>query len=272
MVKIQENFPTRCALIDIRGLQDGNGTRSFDSRPAGAFRAQSWNPYGFSNTDEESSKVVSVVPLIGRMSKYGTWYSYGATEIAGSLMEAAADGNVIGVVLDIDSAGGYVNAIAPLVEAINAVREAGKPIVAHADDCYSAAYWVASQCDAVFLDNPLSGCGSIGAFMELFDDREDKLTGFRYITIYAPESKDKNLAERNALDGKPEVMEKELSALVRMFQDAVKLHRPALKADTPGVMSGARFLTAEAIAAGLCDGMMTLRETVEAVAVRSEFK
>ena len=142
---------------------------------------------------------------------------------------------------------------------------------AHADACYSAAYWVASQCDALFLDNPLSGCGSIGAFCEIFDDRENRQTGFRWIAVYPPESKDKNLAEREALDGRTETMEKELASLVDMFRSAVLDGRPGLKKDTPGLLTGAEFRTSEALAAGLCDGMMSLADTVQAAAVRAEF-
>lgn len=236
------------------------------------FRAQTWSPDGVRLKEEDKQgQTVMVVPLLGAMTKYGTWWSYGTSEIAAALREAAVDGNVVAVVLDIDSGGGYVNSIAPLVQAVREVRAAGKPVLAHADACYSAAYWVASQCDALFLDNPLSGCGSIGAFCELFDDREDRQTGFRWIAVYPPESKDKNLAEREALDGRTETMEKELASLVDMFRAAVLEGRPGLKKDTPGLLTGAEFRTSEALAAGLCDGMMSLADTVQAAAVRAEF-
>ena len=248
--------------------------RRFDgeARVLGGFRAQSWSPDGVRmKGGDTSGQTVMVAPLLGAMTKYGTWWSYGTSEIAAEIWKAAEDGNVIAVVLDIDSGGGYVNSIAPLVEAIKAVRAAGKPVLAHADACYSAAYWVASQCDALFLDNPLSGCGSIGAFCELLDDRENKLYGYRWISVYPQDSKDKNLAEREALDGNTEPMEQELSAFVTMFREAVLSGRPGLKKDTPGLLTGAEFRTAEAISAGLCDGMLNLRDTVQAAAVRAEF-
>lgn len=248
--------------------------RNFDGEAGiiAGFRAQSWSPEGKRMTHmDESSPVVMVVPLRGTMSKYGTWWNYGTNDIAAELLKAASDGNVIGAVLDIDSGGGYINSIAPLVRAIKEVRDSGKPMLAHADACYSAAYWVASQCDALFLDNPLSECGSIGVFCELFDDRENKQTGFRWISVYPEESRDKNLAEREALDGSTETMERELGALAGMFRDAVLSGRPGLKKETPGLLTGAAFRTEEAVAAGLCDGMMSLADTVQAVAVRAEF-
>lgn len=271
MPEITDNCTLFAAQGRIRVLS-GGGEKAAGISPAAGFHAQAWMPDGSAQAGKtESSQVVMVIPLKGLMRKYGTWYSYGTMEIAEFLRKAASDSNVLGVVLDIDSQGGYINSISPLTEAIEAVRAAGKPIVAHADACYSAAYWVASQCDAIFLDNQLSGCGSIGAYCELYDDREDKLFGTRRISVYAPESKDKNLAVREALDGKTETMEKELSDLVGLFREAVMKGRPALKEDSPGVMSGGDFLAAEALAAGLCDGMMNLAETIQAVSVRAEF-
>lgn len=254
-------------FMRLGGLLDGKDAL------ADRFRARSWSPDGsrLIKDGDPDSKTVMVVPLIGHMSKYGSWYSYGTAETAAQLSTAASDGKVVAVVLDIDSGGGYTNAIPPLTEAIDTVRTAGKPVVAHADACYSAAYWVASQCDALFLDNPLSGCGSIGVFAELLDDRENKLYGHRYISVYPPESKDKNLAVREALDGKPEAMEKELSALVNLFRAAVLAGRPGLKKDTPGLLTGAEFMAEEALAAGMCDGIMNLRCAIEAAAVRAEF-
>lgn len=269
--------PSRYALIggpaEAMSLhRDPPYAAGLDGSQRPEFRAEAWFPDGTRAEDrDEDSQIVAVIPLKGPMTKYGSWYRYGTEEIAAEIRKAAADGNVIAAVLDIDSGGGYTNSIAPLVEAVRSVRAAGKPVLAHADACYSAAYWVASQCDALFLDNPLSGCGSIGVYAELLDDREDKLFGFRWISVYPPESKDKNLAEREAMDGRTEAMERELSALAGMFRDAVLTGRPGLKRDVPGLLTGADFRAAEALAAGMCDGIMNLRDTVEAAAVRAEF-
>lgn len=223
--------------------------------------------------EEAQDRRVIIIPLHGAMTKYGTCESYGTTELAARIERYVSDPSVAGFVLDVDSPGGSANAIAPLVQAIAKIRAAGKPIVAHCDACYSAAYWVASQCDAVFADNDTaSGFGSIGAYASFLDDREDKQTGFKVVTVYAPESTEKNAAYREALDGKPQKMEKVLSNLVQHFHAAVKSGRPSLKADADGVLSGADFDASEAISLGLADGMATLDECVENVLVRAEFK
>lgn len=213
---------------------------------------------------------VVIVPLVGQMTKYDTCETYGTDGIAAKMLKYASDERTVGVVLDIDSGGGAASAVPPLIEAIAQVRAAGKPVIAHCDSCYSAAYWVASQCDAVFLDNEISsGAGSIGAFAQILDDREDKQTGFKVITVYAPQSSDKNIAYREALDGKPARMQKELSDLVKVFHSSVRAGRPRLKEDAPGVMTGATFMAKEAVKVGLADGMATLEECVQNAFIRA---
>lgn len=226
-----------------------------------------------SGSSEESGQVkrVVVVPVHGALTKYDTCDTYGTSKIAAKIDEYNNDPEVVGFVLDIDSPGGAENAIPPIVNAIKRVKASGKPIVAHCDSCFSAAYWVASQCDAMFADNTLSGFGSIGAYAQILDNREDKQTGYKVITIYAPESKDKNLAYREALDGKPEKMQEELSILVQAFHAAVKANRPALKTDAEGVLSGATFKAAKAIELGLADAFGSLDECIQNVFIRAEY-
>lgn len=219
-----------------------------------------------SGAEAGKAKSVAVVPLHGTMTKYDTCMSRGTMFIADRLREMADDGNVIGVVLDIDSPGGSVSAIPPMLEAIGYVRAKGKPVYAHADCCASAAYWVASQCDALYIDNDLSEVGSVGAMAVFVDGTAvNPATGERTITVYADESPDKNRAYREALAGNFEAAKAELKPLVEQFREAVVSGRPGMKKDEPGVLTGAMFGAAEALRLGMADAKKTLSETVEAV-------
>lgn len=213
--------------------------------------------------------MVLVVPIVGTMTKSDNCYGTSTLEVASILDYYRQDANVVGFVLDIDSPGGAVNSVMPLVEAIRKIQAEGKPIIAHCDLVASAAYWIASQTDAVFMDNILSSAGSIGACAKLVDDRVNAQTGERHLTIYAPQSTDKNRAVREALDGKTETLESELSEIVKVFQDAVKSGRKGLKADAPGVLSGAMFTTQSAIETGLADGQADLDDCIQNVYVRA---
>lgn len=219
-----------------------------------------------SGTQTEESKSVAIVPLHGTMTKYDTCTSYGTSFIANKLREMADDENVIGIVLDIDSPGGSCSAIPPMLEAISYAKAHRKPVYVHADCCASAAYWVASQCDAIYMDNDLSEVGSIGAMAVFIDSTAaNPTTGEKTIVIYAEESPDKNFAYREALSGRYEAAKAELKPLVDQFRDAVVAGRPTIHKDQDGVLSGKMFGTAEALRLNMADAKKTLSETIEAV-------
>lgn len=221
---------------------------------------------GNTESGESRKKKCIVVPLHGTMTKYENCTSYGTTHIAAKIKDFAEDPAVVGLVLDIDSGGGSSNAVPPMLDAIAYFKSSGKPLLVHCDMCCSAAYWVASQCDAIYMDNKLSEVGSIGAYYIFLDDSApNPSTGERYITVYAEESSDKNFAYRQAIEGNVKPAQEELSRLVSVFQEDVKTGRPYIKAKESGVMTGRTFVTEDAIALGMADAMRSLSETVEAV-------
>ena len=216
-------------------------------------------------------KCVVVVPVHGTITKYDTCAGMGTMTISSELLRLAAESNVVGFVLDIDSGGGACNAIPPMVAAIEKVKAMGKPIVAHCDFCASAAYWIASQCDAIFADNSMSEFGSIGVMTQIVDSRENRC-GDKLITIYANESKDKNLSYRKALDGDFSLMQAEMTPIVQEFHSAVKQGRANIKADEPGVLSGAVFRAGEAINLGMANAVLDIEGSVENVFARATYK
>jgi len=216
-------------------------------------------------------KTVVVIPIHGTITKYDTCAGVGTTTISAELLRLAPDRNIVGFVLDIDSGGGACNAIPPMVAAINKVRSMGKPIVAHCDFCASAAYWIASQCDAIFADNSMSEFGSIGVMTQIVINGENRC-GDKVIAIYARESTDKNLSYRKALDGDFSLMQAEMSPIVKEFHEAVKQGRKNLKAEAPGVLSGAVFRANEAIGLNMANAMLNLEESVENVFARATYK
>ncbi len=214
---------------------------------------------------------VAVLPLHGTMTKYKTCGSDGTAKLAALISECASREDIAAVVLDIDSGGGAGNAVPPLLEAIAAVKKAGKPVLAHCDLCCSAAFWVASQCDLVYLDNDMSEIGSVGAVCTLSIPPEtDPQTGVRIIPVYARESGDKNGSYRKAVEGDYGLIQDELSPIVTRFQEAVKSGRPMLKAEEDGVLTGKVFICADALRLGFADAKKTLAETVEAAFALSE--
>lgn len=211
--------------------------------------------------------IVAVIPLKGTMLKYGTWCSYGTSEIAEMIMAAAMDPNVCAIVLTIDSGGGAINAIPPVQQAISFAKSIGKPTIAHIDCACSAALWTASFCDERYIDNDLASMmGSLGVMMSFFDviPYYESL-GYKHHNIYSNLSEDKNDVFEKALKGEYDAIKIEmLDPTALQFQNTIKTnYGSALKVETPGLLTGKTFNGTTSINIGLANGFATLHETVE---------
>jgi len=215
---------------------------------------------------------VALINVIGVLMKYGDWCSYGAQEIAAALKAADNNPNILGTVAYFDGPGGAVSSIPPFVDFGYTKK---KPVVGLYDQCCSAhAYSMYSFCDYIMADNDISAMiGSFGVIFSMVDNREYlKQQGIIVLDVYPDESESKNEAFRLLLEGKPEMIKKEmLSPLAIKFQDQVKKARPNL-IEEPGVLTGKTFYTDHAIDLKLIDGKGNLFQAIEMVKIMSEHK
>lgn len=232
----------------------------------------------FGDLDQAPQGSTAIIPLKGTMLKYGTWCSYGTEEVAYAIRTSAVHDKINSIVLDTDSGGGSVDAVAPVVQSIEFARSIGVPVVASVDMACSAAYWAASATDRIIADNSISATvGSIGVMMSFWDVKGyyEKL-GYKLHTVYAPESDHKNLAFENALKEDYDLLKsEELSPLAVGFQNAVKANREGkLNLETPGLLNGKTFYAQQALSVGLIDEIGTRERAVEyaqQLAIRNEF-
>lgn len=208
---------------------------------------------------EFPENAVAIIPLHGTMMKYGTYCAYGTVEIADLIREAADNPKVAGILLDVDSGGGAVDAIAPIIDALEYNRSMGKTSVAHCDLAASAAYYAALGCDEIVANNTISAeFGSIGVMMSFPDyAKYYENAGIKVHTIYSNLSDYKNAPFEAAKKGEyDKIKAEELDPLARKFQDAVKSKRgDKLKLDTEGILSGRMFYGNDALACGLIDSI-----------------
>ena len=211
-------------------------------------------------------KLVAIIPLHGTMIKYGTMCAYGADEIAEAIDAAAADKKVIGIVLDIDSGGGAVDAVAPLVDAIRRAKAMGKPVVASCDLCASAAYWTACECNEIIANNNVSAeFGSIGVMMQFPDyAKYYEKEGIKVHTIYSNLSTYKNDPFEAAKKGEYDsIKAEELDPLARKFQETVKAKRAGkLDEKIDGILAGRTFYAEDALKHGLIDSIGTQSQAI----------
>ena len=241
----------QAVLIDkflSRDIADMSGVRLSDSKPllkAGKY----------SDAPEGS---VAVITLKGDMLKDGTMCSYGTEEIAAAMREAASSPKIIGIRLDMDSGGGAVDAIPPMLDAISFSQSQKKPVVACCDLCASACYYVACHCNKIIADNDISAeFGSIGVMMQFPDyAKYYEKQGIKVHTIYSDLSTHKNAPFEAALKGEyKSIKEEMLNPLAREFQQAVKSHRPNLDDKIDGILNGRMFFAKDALKYGLIDAI-----------------
>lgn len=99
---------------------------------------------------------------------------FGATDmdlVSAAIGEAVARDDVKSILLDINSPGGTVNGTPELAQAVADASKLKTTYAFSAGQMCSAAYWIASQCDAVYA-TPSARVGSIGVMLPFIDSTE----------------------------------------------------------------------------------------------------
>ncbi|WP_306600752.1 S49 family peptidase [Geothrix sp. 21YS21S-2] len=238
--------------IDIRGLEASLG-RPLANEPS---------PYCI-------EQGVAILPIEGVIAKRMTLLSQisgGASSsyVGQQFSLALQDPNVKAIILAIDSPGGAVDGTQELASLIAGARGT-KPVVAFTDGMMaSAAYWIGSAADQLFISGDTTLVGSIGVITSHTDQsgaqamkgmKTTPVTAGKYKAIaheYAPLSED-GLA----------MLQGRVDALYTAFVNDVARNRCC---DPETVLSdmadGRVFVGKQAIEAGLVDGVSTLDELI----------
>ena len=227
----------------VSGYVKANRYRSFSEAPAGS---------------------VALIPVTGPIMKYlGECGEPGSQVMTDWVKEAAGSNNISGILVKIDSPGGQVDGTQTLVDAIAATK---KRTIGFIDDgmMCSAAMWIGAACDEIYASQKTDVIGSIGVLCSFYDIRGYlEQNGVKLHEIYAPQSKDKNLDYREALDGDYAKIEAELKVLAAEFIKSVKsLRGSKLNTSVDDPFTGKTYFAPEAIKIGLIDGICTFDEAI----------
>lgn len=215
---------------------------------------------------------VAVIPVEGVLAKkmnMCTMISGGSsTQIIADDLRAALDNPAVeGVVLSIDSPGGSVDGTQELADIVYAGRS-GKPIYAHADGLMaSAAAWIGTSAEKVFIGSETTMTGSIGVVTAHTDTSGwEQKNGIKTTEIYA--GKYKRIASQYAplSDEGRRVLQDQVDYIYSVFVNSVAKNRgvsPETALET--MADGKLFIGAQGIEAGLADGIATLGEVVNMV-------
>ena len=120
---------------------------------------------------------VGIIDLHGPLMRQPDLISsllFGATdmnEVTEAIQEAVQRDDVQSILIDIDSPGGTVNGTPELAQAVADAAKLKSIYAFSAGQMCSAAYWIASQCDAVYA-TPSARVGSIGVMLPFIDSTE----------------------------------------------------------------------------------------------------
>lgn len=213
---------------------------------------------------------VAIIRLSGVITPWGSMLmsllGFGGGGLEGfryALRRALADGDVGGIVLEIDSPGGLVDLVPETAAEIREARGT-KPIVAIANTmACSAAYYLASQADEVAV-TPSGMMGSIGVVIRHADlsGRYEQM-GVKTTLIYAGKHKVDGNPYEPLSDQAREGYQAEVDTIQEGFLAAVATGRGVDVATVrENFGEGAIFLAEDAVAAGLADKVATLDDVV----------
>ncbi|MBY5849662.1 S49 family peptidase [Rhizobium leguminosarum] len=189
--------------------------------------------------------------------------------------DAAADPDLAGIILNIDSPGGRVDLVPETAAMIRKAKRNGRPIVAIANTlAASAAYWIASAADELVV-TPSGEVGSIGVYV-LHQDISEALAAAGVRMQFISEGPRK--VEGNPFEPLSQEASASLQANVRYFYDLFvadvatgrKVSASVVRADPESSdkhFGGGRVYPAkEAVRLGMADRVATLEETITRLA------
>jgi signal peptide peptidase SppA len=213
---------------------------------------------------------VALLPIDGVIAKRANLFSQisggVSTELVGRDIAAALnDPSVHSIILCIDSPGGTVDGTQALADLVTAAK-ASKPIVSLASGVMcSAAYWIGSAAQQVYIADTTTVVGSIGVIANHKDvSKQQEAQGVKNTAVFA--GKYKNIASGNAPLSKEglQSMQDQVDYIYSLFVSAVAAQR-GVSADTvlANMADGQCFVGQQAIDAGLVDGVSTLDALVQ---------
>lgn len=188
-----------------------------------------------------------------------------STQMATKQLESAvADPRVRSIVLAIDSPGGNVIGTPEMAAAVREMS-ATKPIVTHSDGALaSAAYWIGSAANAVYLSGPTVQAGSIGI---VIDRSYNPASALREESIVAGRYKRLTKSNEPLSDEARAIVQADVDYVYSLFVDQVAAFRDTTSEQVLERMADGRvFRGQQAIDAGLVDGVLPLDALVESMA------
>jgi protease-4 len=211
------------------------------------------------NEDIEDATVVFSIQ--DAITKHDGWCSFGSMTMAEMVNKLSASDKVSTLILEIDSPGGMVDGTQTLA---NAIANSAKKTIAFINEgmAASAAYWIASSCDEIYVSQKTDTVGSIGVYLTIADFKGYfEKQGLKVHEIYSRLSGEKNKDYKDALEGDYSGYQDKLDFIAKEFIAHVKANR-TIDTSAADPFKGAMFYAEQAIEIGLIDGIKSFDELI----------
>jgi signal peptide peptidase SppA len=211
--------------------------------------------------DMVNDEGVAIIPVRGVILKGASKIekacgAVGVEDISANLQAAAADDEVSGIMLDVDSPGGTVGGVPELGDLVAEISQV-KPTMAYTDGLMaSAAYWLAAGAQEIYAARSAE-VGSIGVYVPWVDESAAFAAQGVKVDIIRNEGADLKGMGYPGTALTPEQrqsMQDEVNALADEFHAHIESCRGKMEADT---FRGQTFLAMEAKRRCLIDGVMS---------------
>lgn len=268
-------------LAQIRDIYFDARRRHAEGEPFDVqkFEAQFGKPNGDEPKAYEVVDGVAVIPVEGVIARKMNLFSRisGGTSsqmLGGDFAAALDDPKVHSLLLLIDSPGGEVSGTQELANQIFAAR-GQKPVVALCEGMMaSAAYWIGSAADELYISCDTTQVGSIGVIASHTDaSRAEQMRGVKVTEITAGKYKAVGSPHAPLSAEDREVIQGDVDYIYSVFVNDVARNRSV---DVQKVLAemadGKIFLGRQALEAGLVDGMATAGELIRTLVARKPSK
>jgi signal peptide peptidase SppA len=210
--------------------------------------------------------IIEMHGVMGRRMNLFSKISGGASTqmVQRDLQEAINSSRTHAVILAIDSPGGTVDGTQELANAVFAAR-GKKPVVALVEQAMSAAYWVASAAEEIYISSETAMTGSIGVVTRHIDvSRAEDKVGIKTTEVFS--GKYKRVASEFAPltdEGKAHLQALTDDIYAVFVNDVARNRGVSAEQALERMAEGRVFVGRKAIDAGLADGVSTIDALVQ---------
>ncbi|QQG38106.1 MAG: S49 family peptidase [Candidatus Kaiserbacteria bacterium] len=204
---------------------------------------------------------IAVIPIQGEIVPYDGFYDeteYSAVATSGDfveryLKEAEADPNIFGVVVEIDSGGGYG---AASMQIMNAIKNVSIPVVAYVREVgASGAYLAATAADSI-IASPFATVGSIGVTYSYVDNvQKNKNEGLNFVELASGPYKDTGNPNKPLSEAERRLFERDLEIFADVFIEAVARNRALAEGEVRAMADGSAMPASLALEQKLIDAV-----------------